>query len=152
MELFRISLKTYAGSLTSSGAANRWNIAGQQVLYAGPTRSLSTLELVVHRSSIKPLENYKVMVLSIADEEELIKQIQIKDLPADWRRITAYSTLQSMGSDWYTKQESVLLKVPSAIVIQEYNYVINTTHPEFAGKVSLVRAEDYFWDERLVAS
>jgi RES domain-containing protein len=151
MELFRISLETYAGGLTSSGSANRWNIAGQQVLYAGSVRSLSTLELIVHRSSIKPLASYKVMVLSITDEDHLVKQIHIADLPGDWRKMAAYGTLQTIGSEWYTKQESLLLKVPSAIIIQEYNYVINTTHPEFAKKVTLVRTEDYFWDYRLFA-
>lgn len=151
MELFRISPETYAGALTSSGSANRWNIAGQQVLYAGSARSLSTLELVVHRSSIKPSASYKVMVLSIADEDHLTKQVHTAELPADWRKMAAYGTLQTIGSDWYTKQESLLLKVPSAIIIQEYNYVINTTHPDFAGKVTLVRIEDYFWDDRLFA-
>ena len=151
MELFRISLGTYAGALTPSGSANRWNVTGQQVLYAGSARSLSTLELVVHRSSIKPSASYKVMVLSIADEDHLVKQVHIADLPADWRKIAAYGRLQTIGSHWYTRQESLLLKVPSAIIIQEYNYVINTTHPEFAAKVKIVRTEDYFWDDRLFA-
>jgi len=90
------------------------------------------------------------MVISVADEDILVRQVHISDLPDDWRTISAYSTLQQIGSDWYTQQESLLLKVPSAVIIQEYNYLINTTHPEFIKKVTLIRTEDYFWDARLL--
>jgi RES domain-containing protein len=149
MEVFRIALEKYAGALTASGSANRWNIAGQSVLYTGASRSLSTLELVVHRSAIQPTKNYKVMVISIADEDDLVQQVQTRDLPPNWRTMGAYSELQKIGSDWYTRQETLLLKVPSSVIIQEYNFLINVTHPDFA-KVKLVREEDYFWDGRLL--
>jgi RES domain-containing protein len=149
MELFRISLDKYAGALTTSGAANRWNVAGQSVLYAGSSRSLSTLELVVHRRAIKLAETYRVMVISVADEDHLISQVHLRDLPSKWREIAAYPTLQQIGSDWYTRQESLLLKIPSAVIKQEYNYMINATHPDFSTKLGLVRTEDYFWDDRL---
>ncbi len=90
------------------------------------------------------------MVISIAEEDYLTKQIQIKNLPNNWRSFAAYSTLQNIGSEWYTAQESLVLKVPSAVIPIEYNYMINTEHPEFISKVSLIRAEDYFWDSRLL--
>lgn len=141
----------YAEALTTSNKANRWNLEAQSVLYAGSSRSLSTLELVVHRGAIKPTSSYKVMVISIADEERLVEQVHIHDLPVNWRTMAAYSTLQEIGSDWYSKQTSLLLKVPSAVIIQEYNYIINVTHPEFDKKVTLVRTEDYFWDGRLLS-
>ena len=150
MEGFRISKEEFSKSLSSSGSANRWNLKGQYVLYTGSSRSLSSLELVVHRGAIKPSFVYKVMVISIADEDYLVRQIKIKDLPDNWRSIAAYSDLQKIGSDWYNKQESLILKIPSAIIPLEHNYIINTEHPEFAGKVSLVRSEDYFWDSRLL--
>ena len=150
MELFRILPARYASALTTSGAANRWNVTGQSVLYAGSSRSLSSLELVVHRAAIQPATDFRVMIISVADEDHFVRQVHIGDLPADWRTISAYSTLQQIGSDWYTRQESLLLKVPSAVIIQECNYLINTTHPEFNKKVTLVRTEDYFWDARLL--
>ena len=151
MELFRISLDTYAGALTTSGAANRWNIAGQSVLYTGSSRSLSSLELIVHRSAIQPTKNYKVLVISIAEEDQLVRQVRITSLPKNWRMMAAYPELQKIGSDWYTKQETLLLKVPSSVIVQEYNYLINVTHPNFDKKVQLVRTEDYFWDGRLLS-
>jgi RES domain-containing protein len=90
------------------------------------------------------------MVISIADDDDLVNQIKINELPANWRSIAAYSQLQNLGSNWYNKQESLILKIPSAIIPYEFNFIINTEHPLFRTKVKLVRTEDYFWDERLL--
>lgn len=149
MEVYRISREEYSKSLSASGSANRWNLKGQNVIYTGSGRSLSSLELIVHKNAVKPALLYKVMVISIADDDYLTKQIQIKNLPAHWRSFGAYSILQNIGSKWYTKQESLVLKVPSVIIPFEYNYVINTEHPEFRSRIKFVRTEDYFWDSRL---
>ncbi|MCX6276566.1 MAG: RES family NAD+ phosphorylase [Bacteroidetes bacterium] len=150
MEVFRISKETHANNLTSSGSENRWNKRGQKVIYTGSSRSLSTLELIVHKSSIVPTVPYKIMVIYIADNENLVRQIRINELRKDWRTLAAYSTLQNIGSQWYDHQETLLLKVPSAIIPYEYNYVINTEHPDFMQKIQLIRIEDYFWDDRLL--
>lgn len=150
MEVFRISKEKYATALFSSGAANRWNNEGQKVLYAGSSRSLSTLELIVHKGAVKPGLEYKVMVISVADNDHLIKQIKIADLPGNWRRLAAYSDLQKIGADWYKNKDSLILKVPSAVIPYENNFVINTEHPDFKSCVSLIRTEDYFWDTRLI--
>ena len=150
MEIFRICKANYATQLTSSGSINRWNKAGQFVIYAGSSRSLSTLELVVHKNSITSSVNYKVMVISIADDDALVTQVRLNELPDNWQKLAAYSVLQNIGSDWYENQRSLILKVPSAVIPLEYNYVINTEHPDFKTKVSLVRLEPYFWDGRLL--
>lgn len=150
MEVFRISKDVHAQSLRSSGSANRWNTKGQQVIYTGASRSLSSLELVVHRGVIQPTSSYKVMVISVADDDYLMRTVHLKELPANWRTLAGYSALQTIGSNWYTSQESLILKVPSAIIIYEYNYIINTEHPDFSQHVQLVRTEDYFWDSRLL--
>jgi len=150
MEVFRISRARYAHGLEASGSANRWNHRGQFVIYVGSSRSLSTLELVVHRGSIAPSDDYKVMVISIADEDYLYHQIQSTALPEQWRSFAAYSDLQEMGARWYKDQTSLVLKVPSAVIPHEFNYLINAEHPLFREKVALVRTEDYFWDSRLL--
>jgi RES domain-containing protein len=150
MELFRISAAEYSTELTSSGAANRWNKKGEYVIYTGGSRSLSTLESVVHRSFIQPDITYKVMILSVTDSDRLIKTIGTSDLPKNWRQFEAYSKLQEIGSAWITSKETLILKVPSVVIPQEYNYVINAEHPDFKANVLLVRTENYFWDERLL--
>ncbi len=140
----------YAHKLVASGHAHRWNLDDQFTIYTASSRSLASLELIVNLNSIPPSQLFKVMVISIADEEGLFTQVLQAGLPASWRSMTAYPHLQHIGAEWYQYQKSLVLKVPSAVIPQEYNYLINTKHPDFKDKVTLVRTEDYFWDERLL--
>jgi len=149
MEVFRISREVHASGLTASGGANRWNKRDQYVLYAGSSRSLSTLELIVHRNSIAPLDQYKVMVISIPDSSNLIKQIPAEALPGNWRTLSAYPVLQQIGAIWYESRETLVLKVPSAVIPNEFNFIINMEHPDFKDQIKLIRTEDFFWDGRL---
>ena len=150
MELFKISSEEYSKELISSGKSNRWNKSGENVLYTGGSRSLSTLELIVHRNSVRPEINYVVLTISVPDSEKMIKTVKTNHLPENWRKLEAYSKLQEIGSEWIQSKETLLLKVPSAVIPQEHNYIINTGHSDFKRKVKLVRTEEYFWDERLL--
>jgi len=149
METFRISKEKFSGALLCSGRENRWNKDGEQLIYSGSSRALSTLEMVVHLNSIKPKEKYKIMVISLPDDESSYEQILIKGLPGNWRSKTMYNELQNIGSNWYNTKRTLVLKVPSAVILNEYNYVINSKHPDFERAIKLVRTEDYFWDDRL---
>src|SRR5680860_1809308 len=113
MELFRISTEEYAYQLNSSGRPNRWNKKGEFVIYAGGSRSLVTLEMIVHRESIKPELNYKVMTLSVPDSDKLFKSLNTNKLPQNWRQVRAYSTLQEIGSVWNKSGDTLIFKVPS---------------------------------------
>lgn len=149
MLVYRISPEPYSNKLIASGAPNRWNLRGQKVIYTGSSRSLSTLELIVHRSSIKPSITYKVLVISL-DIANNIQQISLNELPANWRTIRAYQDLQAIGSTWYKQKKHLVLEVPSAVIPNESNYIINTEHPDFSNKISMLKTEDYFWDSRLL--
>lgn len=149
MEVFKICRDKYSNSLTASGASNRWNKKDEFVIYTGSSRSLSTLELIVHRSSIKIVNPYKLLVISIKDKT-LIKEIKVEDLPKNWRTIEAYIDLQEIGSQWYNSAETLVLKIPSVIIPQEFNYMINTKHPLFKKNIVLNSKEDFNWDERLL--
>jgi RES domain-containing protein len=149
MEVFRICRKEFSGMLTASGKANRWNKNGQFVIYTGCSRALSTLESVVNRSAIPLKSAYKVMVISIPDDDRLFRQIRTEELPDGWRTMAAIPSLQNIGKKWYDCNETLILKVPSAVIPFEYNYIINTKHPLFKQNIQLIRTEDYFWDNRL---
>ena len=151
MNVFRIVPEAFSNELNASGSANRWNLRGQKVIYTGSSRSLSTLELIVHRSAIQPSKPYKLLVISIDLTEAEHQKIQLDQLPNNWRNLQAYSQLQLIGSNWYKAQNSLLLEVPSAVIPQESNYIINTEHPDFSKKIRIHRIEDYFWDNRLLS-
>jgi RES domain-containing protein len=149
MEVFKIAREIYANDLVASGRANRWNIDDQYVMYTASSRSLATLELFVSMDTVSPSQRFKVMVVSIADDDRLFIQIPQSKLPLSWRTTDAYPELRNIGNEWYQNKTSLVLKVPSAVIPQEYNYVINTLHPDFKENVSLVRTENYLWDKRL---
>lgn len=112
---------------------------------------MSNLELVVHKSAIQAAFEYRVMVISMSDDEKLYTRKFIKDMPPDWRTTSAYPALQDIGSEWYVNNQSLILQVPSVIVPQEFNYIINLRHPDFSARtISLSRSEAFFWDNRLL--
>ncbi|MCO5230183.1 MAG: RES family NAD+ phosphorylase [Chitinophagales bacterium] len=150
MEVFNIRKEKHSSSLVASGSANRWNKKDEFVIYTGSNRALSTLEMVVHRSYIFPSIPYKLLTIEILNSESSLKEIVPNILPQNWRSIEAYPTLQTIGSNWYNSQESLILKIPSAIIPQEYNIIINTKHPLFETNVKIINREDFIWDERLL--
>src|ERR1700744_2977325 len=123
MEVFRIAREAYSKNLQASGRSARWNIDDQFVIYTGSSRSLSSLELVVHQNAVSPAFKYKVMVISVADEDNLYTQVMQADLPKSWRGLDAYPDTQLLGGSWYQQKSSLILKVPSAIIPKEYNYL-----------------------------
>ncbi|MGJ7030328.1 RES family NAD+ phosphorylase [Niabella hirudinis] len=149
MLVYNIRRAKYAGSLTASGVANRWNMEEEFVIYTGCSRALSVLEIVVHRSGIVLNEPYRLLVIEIKETPADILELKPDQLPEKWRSLVAYPKLQGLGSDWYQGNKQLLLKVPSAVVPMEYNILINTRHPKFNTHVRLKDTEIFDWDERL---
>lgn len=146
MIVYRIAAAQYANKLVASGRPGRWNLADQCVIYAASSRSLATLEFLVNRSGIHPNSEYKVMILELPDS---FQQIQLNDFPDDWRESSYYPHLQMLGGRWYEEQNTLILGVPSVVIPQESNFIINTHHKDFLKRAKLLNVEDYFWDQRL---
>ena len=147
MIVYRISHSKYAATLSSSGVANRWNTIFQFVIYCSENISLCALELLAHTNGIRPAGEFKIMHIEILDEAE-ITLIDVAQLPENWFQLQSYTQTQTIGSNWYESKSTLLLKVPSAIIPSEFNFVINTLHPDFTKKVKLSAVKDFFWDNR----
>ncbi|HSI76094.1 MAG TPA: RES family NAD+ phosphorylase [Lunatimonas sp.] len=147
MELFRITLTVYADKLYAPGFPGRWNLEGEEVIYASSSRSLACLENMVHRKGHGDNSKYSTMVIYAPDTSS-ITQVNISDLPIDWNQGSDFGDCQSIGSEWFRKKKSLLLRVPSAVVPDEYNYVIHTRHLEFS-EVSLIKILPFSFDKRL---
>jgi RES domain-containing protein len=147
VEVFRISAPRYAQSLTASGVANRWNTAGQYIIYTAASASLACLENVVHRGAEGLQAPFKLMRLDIPDQL-LIEEVPAAMLPTDWQLATSYPQCQEIGSAWYQLRRSAVLKVPSAIITSESNYLLNTSHPDFE-QVKLLSTADFIFDPRI---
>lgn len=145
----RITLKEFSDKLFAPGFKGRWNEDGQFVIYTASSRSLACLENLVHRNQIPAEPVFVTMVIQLPDELP-IQAISLEDLPEDWLRYPGDDCppcLQA-GSEWYNEKKFPILKVPSAVIPYEWNYVLNTRHKGFA-KISLIKEEPFYFDERL---
>ena len=147
MLIYRITKTQYADRLVASGGAARWNPRGRFVIYTAATRALACLENVVHRSGEGLLDNFRVMVIEVPDELA-VETIRPETLPPDWFDFARYGQCQERGDNWLARAESAVLRVPSAIINQEWNYLLNPAHPDFRC-ITLMRTEAFVFDPRL---
>jgi RES domain-containing protein len=146
MEVFRITSEKWAGVLQSSGSAARWNSNGVFVTYAGASRALSSLEMLVHLHGEEIKNQFKVSVIDIPDEIQIEKAgVFYND---DWTEFENYFQSQEVGDEWAKSLRTCVLRVPSAIIKNEYNYLINPQHPDFQ-KINIKEIEDFHFDLRL---
>jgi|SRR5690554_871206 len=149
MKIYRITREKYAEKLEASGRENRWNKEKQYVVYASSSRSLATLELVAHRNAIMEGVRYNTIIIHVPEYLDFVVEVDITKLPRNWHLLENKYVTQELGSDWYVNKSSPILRVPSAIIKEEYNYVLNTLHPDFS-KIKIESVEDFNWDIRLL--
>ncbi len=150
MNIYRITLAEYATALVAPGSQGRWNSYGNKVIYSAATRSLACLENLVHRDGEGLKELFKVMVITLP-EHISISELPVKDLPPHWTLYKKQPYTRRIGDAWLQSFESCLLKVPSAIIQYEHNYLINPAHPQFKD-IHIAATEDFLFDSRLVAT
>lgn len=146
MIVYRIAKEEYSTALKASGYAARWNYKGSFVIYTAESRSLACLENLVHRSGEGNNSLYKVMLIDIPDSLG-IDVIDIKKLKPGWQKIENYTYCRNMASNWLVAGDTAILKVPSVLVKNEFNFILNPNHPDFK-KIKLNGAEDFIFDPR----
>ena len=123
----------------------RWNSIGTRMVYASATVSLALLEMLAHLRRAATLPKY--VLIACEFDDALVDEVA--KLPEDWRRFPAPPQLQVIGDNWAKKFSSAVLRVPSAIVEKESNYLLNPAHRDFA-KIKMHAAEPFAFDLRLV--
>ncbi len=145
--IYRITLTKYSFSLVSPGTEGRWNSKGYFMIYTAGSRALACLENLVHRNSEGLKENFKVLIIKVPSKI-FIPQITEKDLPPDWYQPAGRIITRTLGNDWLRSLNSSIIKVPSAIIKGEYNFLLNPGHKDFE-KFCIHRSDDFFFDNRL---
>jgi RES domain-containing protein len=147
MELFRITFLEFAQELYAPGFPGRWNQSGQKVIYTASSRSLACLENIVQANRPIKTSSFGTMVVYAPDQSS-VQQINLSQLSTDWNQTNLSEECRLIGSKWYRKNEDLLLRVPSAVIPDEYNYVINTLHPDF-NLIKLIDVLPFYFDKRL---
>jgi RES domain-containing protein len=148
MIVFRICKKEYSQTLQASGYAGRWNTKETFGIYTAESRSLACLENLVHRSGEGNNAIYKVMQINIPDAIK-IEAIDPKNLNKNWTKIDNIYKTQLMGSNWLKSLTTVILKIPSSIIKNEFNYLLNPNHPDFK-KIKIQSVDDFEFDSKML--
>ena len=131
------------GSRRSGG---RWNSRGNRAVYVADSLALATLEIMVHGVSYETLQNY--VCISAGLPERLIHEVDLKSLPRNWRDDLPPLALRELGDRWLREQKSAALKVPSAVIPVEFNYLLNPRHNDFT-KIEIADPLSLAFDKRL---
>ncbi|PIE00950.1 MAG: hypothetical protein CSA81_13205 [Acidobacteria bacterium] len=104
----------------------RWNSPGIAVVYTAESLALCCLEILVHLSSYKVLQEY--VYITVHFDSTFVVEAELVD---GWNSRPVSSRSQAIGNQWVYDRAFPVLKVPSVIIPEGSNYLLNTAHPDF---------------------
>ena len=148
MFLWRISNHR---SLAGDGAlrtAGRWHTRGRRVIYCAQSPAAALLEILVHfEIDIQDLPaRYRLLKIEAPDTVQ-VERVSVDQLPADWPEKTEVT--RALGDGWLKKSSAALLSVPSAIVPETFNVLLNAAHQD-AKRIVIVQSGEHAIDPRLL--
>ncbi len=150
IEAWRIVKTKYLSTaFTGEGASlegGRWNSPGVRVVYTSSSPSLALLEILVNLESIVPLPAYSLFRVEF--DEALVEHLPQDALPSNWLQYPPPGETQRIGDLWIAENRSCVLAVPSTVVTQDTNYMLNPMHPAF-GTISISPPTQFSMDPRL---
>lgn len=141
-----------ADDLSGGGAAatgGRWNGVGNHVVYAGTSISLCALETLAHLGDDIACRNRFLVAIEIPHKLWGTRKVmRPQDLPVTWLAEPSGMDTVNLGNDWLQNGSELLLMVPSVIVHEEFNVLINPKHKD-AEKIKALVVRPYVYDPRL---
>ena len=134
---------------TGDGArihGGRWNSKGVAVVYTADSLAMASIEMIVNLPAPKMLQKY--VRISAYISLDLVLELSEVDLPEDWNSRPISPSTRAIGDRWVKEQSSAVLRVPSIVVPDEYNYLLNPNHPDFV-KIEIGKPIIYYFDTRL---
>ena len=148
MIVHRICGEAHNDDISGTGSklfGGRWNSKGIPMLYASEHISLSVLEMLVHnhfKDFSVPLSLLKISL----PETTPINDIKLTKLKSDWQDDISYTKF--MGNEFVKSTAQLILRVPSAVITEEFNLLINPLHKDFK-KIKIVDVKTFRTDKRL---
>jgi RES domain-containing protein len=154
-QLWRIAkhtLEFHAADLTGGGAkitGGRWNSKGRAAVYASSTIALATLETLAHLGDNIAIRNAFLIKITVPPGVWRLREIvEPGDLDPTWKSEPPGSTTVALGDAWLDGKTAPFLLVPSVIVPEEWNVLINPAHPAVA-KIRAEVTRQFVYDPRL---
>lgn len=150
MVVWRIARRQFQG-LDGEGArlyGGRWNWGGRPVIYTSQSLSLAALEYLVHVDPLLAPTDLVAMEITVPDDAGV--DVTPADFPpGEWRDSPAPEWQAELGETWLDDVTFLWLAVPSAIVPEEFNVLINPAHPGMAD-VRVTGTRPFRFDRRLI--
>ena len=129
-------------------ASGRWHTRGRRVVYCAQTPAAALLEILAHLEiEIGGLPvRYRLLKIE-APEDTPVVQVLTHDLPSDW--LENAEATRAIGDGWLASGSSPLLTVPSSIVPETFNVLLNPAHPD-ARRIVVARVSEHVVDPRLL--
>ena len=148
MIVYRITNGIYKDDISGTGAklnGSRWNTKGIPMLYTSTHISLAVLEMIVN-TQFKDYSIELELLFIKLPEEESFKEIKLIKIKENWKEDFTYTKF--IGDEFVKQNSSLLLKVPSAVIQEENNFLINPLHRDFK-KVKIQKTKSFWPDKRL---
>jgi RES domain-containing protein len=149
MIVYRLAKSKYINDLSGMGArltGGRWNSKGLSLVYTSSSRALCMAEMAVHLPlGIMP-HDYCLAQILIPDST-IIEPLDIKKWPKGWNQFPVIAATQKIGDKFIIDHKHAVLKVPSAVVQGDFNYLINPLHTGIK-KIKIRGIESFTFDER----
>ena len=148
MFLWRISNHLSLEGDGALRAPGRWHTRGRRVVYCAQSPAAALLEILIHfEIDIQDLPaRYRLLKIEAPDDVQ-VERVSVDQLPADWPENTEMT--RALGDGWLTGGSVSLLTVPSAIVPETFNILLNPAHKD-AKRIVIVQAGEYAIDPRLI--
>ena len=150
MLLYRISNCVHAHDISGTGAklfGGRWNSIGMPLHYMAASRALAALEILANKNSMTHSDTLCLTVFDI--ETELVKTLTRNDLPKNWKDCPSPSSLAKIGDKFIKEKEYLLLKVPSVLIEDEFNFLMNVHH-SVANTIKILEVKPFSFNDRLI--
>lgn len=125
----------------------RWNSKGVPMVYASDSISLAALEKLVHLHRSDVLNAYSLCAITLSEKN--VMSLDSKSLPSDWREDPAPASTIAIGDDWIASADSLGLWVPSTIIPEQHNMLINPDHSDFENLIKKTKVNQFIFDSRL---
>lgn len=149
---WRITTRRYAESACSGAGARleggRWNRKGVPIVYTAESLALGALEIIVHLPDEALLYTEYVRIPVTFDSRN-VNRLTLDDLPSDWNSHPPSESTQKIGTDWAQENRSLIMQVPSSVIPEESNYLINPSHPLF-GSLEIGDSAPFRFDPRFL--
>ncbi len=148
MFLWRISNHLSLAGDGALGTPGRWHSRGRRVVYCAQSPAAALLEILVHfEIDIQDLPvRYRLLKIEAPDDVR-VERVAVDDLPVNWAQTTEVT--REFGERWLVKGSAALLSVPSAIVPETFNILLNPAHQD-AKRIVVVQTGEYAIDPRLL--